>query len=100
MKKFITVCLCFVVMITASVLLFACNPNEKTVNLLEVSYNEKVSEHGILDLGDFVYTENPGSVADYPNLNLLIFKAIYNDNSQESISLQDVTLEEISYDGN
>ena len=100
MKKFITVCLCFVVMITASVLLFACNPNEKTVNLLEVSYNEKVSEHGILDLGDFVYTENPSSVADYPNLNLLIFKAIYNDNSQESISLQDVTLEEISYDGN
>ena len=100
MKKFITVCLCFVVMITASVLLFACNPTEKTVNLLEVSYNEKVSEYGILDLGDFVYTENPGSVADYPNLNLLIFKAIYNDNSQESISLQDVTLEEISYDGN
>lgn len=100
MKKFITVCLCFVVMITASVLLFACNPTEKTVNLLEVSYNEKVSEYGILDLGDFVYTENPGSVADYPNLNLLIFKAIYNDNSQESISLQDVTLEEISYEGN
>ena len=100
MKKFITVCLCFVVMITASVLLFACNPTEKTVNLLEVSYNEKVSEYGILDLGDFVYTENPSSVADYPNLNLLIFKAIYNDNSQESISLQDVTLEEISYDGN
>ena len=100
MKKFINVCLCFVVMITVSILLFACNPTEKTVNLLEVSYNEKVSEHGILDLGDFVYTENPGSVADYPNLNLLIFKAIYNDNSQESISLQDVTLEEISYEGN